>query len=339
MDWKPSRWTKECAKRALAPMARFATKRCARVIMYHRFGSDDGERRLNVSVLEEQLCYMRRHFNVVSLRDVVLRLRSGMGPEPYTVAVTVDDAYADFGELAYPVFQRHGVPVTIYVVSEFASGRMWLWWDAIRYILTQARNGHYHLAWLNGSATVPLSGAVSQENAWFTLAAIGLTLSPGERDRYIRHLQQSFSVSLPKTPTKEFAALDWDALRALDPKVVEIGAHTCTHPILSRCDPERVIQEVAGSKKAIEEQLGREVRAFCYPNGEWSDVDERCFTAVREAGYESAVMACGTMVCKGANLYALERISASPTRGEFVSDISGISHVRQRVSERANQTF
>src|SRR5882762_7625936 len=99
--------------RALAPAVRVATRQCARVIMYHRFGPDGAAGGLDVGILEKQLSYLRRHFNVVPLRDLVSRLRSGMDPEPYSVAVTVDDAYADFGELAYPVFLRHGVPVTV----------------------------------------------------------------------------------------------------------------------------------------------------------------------------------------------------------------------------------
>src|SRR6267378_9401 len=116
---------KAWAKQALAPAVRIATRRCARVIMYHRFESEGFTSGLDVCTLERQLGYLRRHFNVIPLRDLVSRLRSGTDPEPYSVAVTVDDAYADFGELAYPVFLRHGVPVTVYVVSEFASGRIW----------------------------------------------------------------------------------------------------------------------------------------------------------------------------------------------------------------------
>lgn len=327
---------KAWAKQILAPAARRATKHFARVVMYHRFGSDDTDRKLGVRVLEEQLRYMRRHFKVVPLADVVSRLRSGLAPEPYTLAITVDDAYADFGELAYPVFRRHGVPVTLYVVSEFASGKIWLWWDAIRYVVTHAGNGSYRVMMANGFITVSLSDAASREAAWHTLAERGLALSPGEGDQYIQDLQRSFSVVLPSPPTRDFAALDWNALRALDPAIVEIGSHTCTHPILSCCDAERVRQEVAESKRTIEQQLGREVKAFCYPSGEWSDVDERCIAAVRKAGYESAVMACGTMVCKNANLYALERMSAPHAWGEFVGDISGVSYVRRQIANRAN---
>ena len=317
---------KAWAKQVLAPAARFATRQCARVIMYHRFTAGGAGGRLDVQVLDQQLRYLRRHYKVVSLHDVIVRLRSGMAPEPYSVAVTVDDAYADFGDIAYPVFQRHGVPVTLYVVSEFAGGRMWLWWDMIRQILMSAPNGQY----APRSSSISLSDATSRERAWQELAGVGLALSPGERQGYIASLQAVFGVPLPGVPPREFAALSWDELRGLDPKLVDIGAHTRTHPILSRCESPQIQEEVAGSKSEIEAALGREVRSFCYPNGTWSDVDARCLAAVREAGYEGAVMACGTLVCRGADVYALDRIGPSEKRDDFASEISGISHIRRR---------
>jgi hypothetical protein len=83
---------------------------------------------------------------------------------------------------------------------------------------------------------------------------------------------------------------------------------------------------------AIEEQIGRRVSAFCYPNGEWSDVDERCIAAVRDAGFDSAVMACGEMVRKDSNPYALERMYASHDASEFESDLSGVAYLRGRIT-------
>jgi hypothetical protein len=74
------------------------------------------------------------------------------------------------------------------------------------------------------------------------------------------------------------------------------------------------------------------VSAFCYPNGEPSDVDERCIAAVRDAGFGSAVMACGGLVRRGADPYALERIGAPHEASEFESEVSGIPYLRQRLA-------
>jgi peptidoglycan/xylan/chitin deacetylase (PgdA/CDA1 family) len=289
--------------------------------MYHRFGEDDTGRRLSIDLLDQHLDHLRRHFHVVPLHNLVTRLKSGRDPEPYSVALTVDDAYADFGALAYPVFLRHRIPVTLYVVSELAGGRMWLWWDAIRYILTRASEGRYRVDAYD--VAVPVSNVASRHAAWDRLASLGLPLSSDDREVYLQTLQRVFAVELPPSPSPEFSAMTWDALRALDPGLVEVGAHTRTHPILSRCSPERVTREVAGSKVEIEERLGREVRSFCYPNGTWADVNEHCFEAVREARYESAVMSCGRLIRRRSDVYALPRMSAFGTWEFFLAQVSG----------------
>lgn len=320
---------KASAKRALAPLARLATRRSARVLMYHRFGPGNCARRLGAEELDRQLRYLQRHFRVVPLRELIARLRAGQVPEPLTVAITVDDAYADFGEHAYPVFRRHGVPVTIYVVSEFAGGRFWLWWDAVRHLVAQAPSGQYRLEFPSASLRLSLGDPASRDEAWSALAAVGVTLAPADRDRFLLDLENALSLRLPTSPPPEFAGLSWGELRSLDPDIVEIGAHTRTHPILARCDGARIREEVAGSKFEIEARMGRQVSAFCYPNGERDDVDERCVAAVREAGFESAVMAYGSMIGRYADRYRLERMGVPLEAGEFDSNVSGVAYMRQ----------
>ncbi len=337
MTENPLARLKAGTKQALAPVARWATRQRPRILMYHRFGPDD-PRKLDVAALDQQLGFLKRHFNVCPLRDIVARLRSGAAPDPSSVALTVDDSYADFGEYAYPVFRKHGIPVTIFVVSEFASGRLWFWWDAIRYLVNTAEAGEYRLDEPATQFSLRLGAADSRNAAWSELAAISLSLAPEARDHYLSCLQDVFAITLPDAPTPEFAALDWNALQSLDPDIVEIGAHTRTHPILSQCDSDRILDEIAGSRHAIEAQLGRPVTSFCYPNGEPQDVDQRCMDAARYAGYESAVMACGGMVSGNANLFALERMSASHRHDEFASDVSGIAHLRERLT-RIHRSF
>jgi len=300
--------------------------------MYHRFGPGDRDRKLHVEELDRQLRYLRRNFRLAPLAELVSCLREGETPAPLTVAITVDDAYADFGEHAYPVFRRLGVPVTIYVVSEFAGGRFWLWWDAVRHLLEKAPSGNYQIGRHPALLRFSLGDPASRHAAWLALAGAGAKLAPAEREQFLLDLQRSLAVGLPDSPPPEFAALSWDALRALDPDIVEIGAHTRTHPSLSRCDTARIREEISGSKLEIESCTGRRVSAFCYPNGERDDVDGRCVAAVREAGFDSAVLACGSMIGRGADRYLLERIGAPHVAGDFDGDVSGISYLRQRLA-------
>jgi peptidoglycan/xylan/chitin deacetylase (PgdA/CDA1 family) len=81
-------------------------------------------------------------------------------------------------------------------------------------------------------------------------------------------------------------ALTWPQLRFLTEEgLVDVQAHTRTHPWLPHVDEERARDEIAGSKRELEERLGRPATVFCYPAGLYGDRDVRL---VREAGYRAA---------------------------------------------------
>lgn len=51
---------------------------------------------------------------------------------------------------------------------------------------------------------------------------------------------------------------------------ITIGSHTHTHPILPNCEDYMVLEEMELSKKKLENWTGKEIRAFAYPNGDFS---------------------------------------------------------------------
>ena len=65
----------------------------------------------------------------------------------------------------------------------------------------------------------------------------------------------------------------------------EIGAHTMTHPILTAIPLQRVQAEIEDSKAWLEDVIGDEVTAFCYPRGAYNE-DVR--QLVIDTGYELA---------------------------------------------------
>lgn len=63
------------------------------------------------------------------------------------------------------------------------------------------------------------------------------------------------------------AMLSWDEIREMDRGGIVFGAHTCTHPDLTRVPLERAETEVRDSKVIIEEALGHQIESFAYPYG------------------------------------------------------------------------
>jgi peptidoglycan/xylan/chitin deacetylase (PgdA/CDA1 family) len=65
----------------------------------------------------------------------------------------------------------------------------------------------------------------------------------------------------------------------------EIGAHTLTHPFLTRLGLREAREEISAGKKKLEDWFGVPVRHFCYPYGDWN---KSVRDVVQESGYATA---------------------------------------------------
>ncbi len=83
----------------------------------------------------------------------------------------------------------------------------------------------------------------------------------------------------------ELKGMDWDDLRSLIDLGWEIGAHTCTHPRLTKLDDQAARTELEQSRLQCEEHLAQPCRSVAYPYG---DVDPRIANTAAAAGYVAA---------------------------------------------------
>lgn len=79
---------------------------------------------------------------------------------------------------------------------------------------------------------------------------------------------------------------DAATLRKLADENFEIGSHARRHRHLTKLDDAALAEEAQGSKRDLEDCLGRPVTSFAYPYGFH---DDRVVQAIAAAGYESAV--------------------------------------------------
>lgn len=315
----------------LRPLARWLTRDRVRILFYHRFAARSRRGRLGADVLEGQLRHLRRHFNLVRLADVAAALKT-RSPLPVRPAVvTVDDGYVDFAEHAYPVLRRLGIPATLFVVSEAAVAGRWLWFDALRFAIENAKARELRFDFASRRFALPLASDVARERAWHALGDLGLAIGCDERSRLVDEVARAGECPVPSRPPTEFAAIDVAGLRALDPELVEIGSHGATHTVLSRCADAQLREEVGGSRSVLEQALARPVVSFCIPNGLPDDYDARVLAAVEAAGYECAVTSHGGLVSRrppGTERFRLPRFGASASSTAFRNEVAGVTTLR-----------
>ena len=116
----------------------------------------------------------------------------------------------------------------------------------------------------------------------------------------------------------ELATLQWDELRELAERGVEIGSHSCTHPDLRKLSTTELWREVRGSRDEIEGALGRRCSFFAYPYGQ---SDRRVQDAVERAGYDAAFGLVGAGKLGGA--FGIKRVEPSRRDGDLIIAFKG----------------
>ena len=104
--------------------------------------------------------------------------------------------------------------------------------------------------------------------------------------------------------------LDLAQMRELESMGFVIGSHTQSHARLTEIDNAQVSDEVAASKHALEDALGKEVRHFAYPYGLFNDAVR---DAVIAAGYRAACSTRSGFNRPGEDHYLLRRIDVFGT--------------------------
>jgi peptidoglycan/xylan/chitin deacetylase (PgdA/CDA1 family) len=105
---------------------------------------------------------------------------------------------------------------------------------------------------------------------------------------------------------------------------ISFGAHTVSHPTLSRLPLEAARKEILDSKRHIEKELGKEVTTFSYPNGEPGDFNGDIEEILKSNGFRCAVTYTpAAFVSPTPQLYRLPRIG-EPSFDKFELIMSGL---------------
>lgn len=234
------------------------------VLMYHRVAapaSDLWGLSVTPAHFAEHLEVVKERFRPVALRDLVTGIHDQAVPSR-SVAITFDDGYRDNLYAAKPLLELHGIPATVFVATSYIDSTRDFWWDEVEQLL------------LREVRPRPRDHRALRRDLQ--------RLTPAARLEALDALWHEAGVERPPAtgvPTTEEVV----ALGAGD--LVEIGAHTSTHPRLS-VQPRHVQEsEIHVSKERLQELLGVAIESFSYPHG---DYDSRSLQAVREAGFRCA---------------------------------------------------
>jgi len=297
--------------RRRVPLVRRRARRGFQVLLYHRVNDDRAPMfpAIPISAFRTQMRMLAENFRVLPLDELVLRAERDDLPER-AVAVTFDDGYRDNYEHACPILRGFGLPATIFVATGAVDGRVALWHDRLIAAIRDTAVPALSIAGRQYSLrTVP-----DKRTAFHAMRATLLTCSPSAREELIAEVTaQLGSGGRGARP----AMLRWHELEQMAHDRITIGAHTVSHPILSRMPLSEAIDEIAGAKARIEKRLGRSVALFAYPNGRAEDFNDAIKAAVKDAGFLAAVTTIPGTNDALTERFALRRLSLGDEDGSL----------------------
>jgi len=273
---------------------------------------------------EMQMRYLSEHYKLLRLSSFADLVASGERLPPRTAAVTFDDGWRDNYLYAFPIMQKYGIPATIFLTTGFVGTDRVFWSERLRFLLLllRKRAGKWHGGGRYAAGDLPTGIRTFLESGGGRGSIVELIESSKDMDDTARNvLIDSLRELLghPVFPAGSDVLLDWDQVREMSENGIEFGSHTESHGMLTRIPPGKVAEELSVSRRRIEEELGRPVEAFAYPDG---DCDDEVVAEVASAGYKVAVTTAHGINTRRQDPLQLKRINASEPQfsgpgGEF----------------------
>jgi peptidoglycan/xylan/chitin deacetylase (PgdA/CDA1 family) len=130
-------------------------------------------------------------------------------------------------------------------------------------------------------------------------------------------------------PEDDVRYLSWPEVVELRGRGVEIGSHTCTHPMLSKLPAAEAERELRESLAEVARRTGEPAPPFAYPFGDYTpELAERA----RALGYSCALTTDAGPNGAGEDLYRLRRVLVGDDDDEpaFAARVSGLAALLAR---------
>ncbi|MEL7338868.1 MAG: polysaccharide deacetylase family protein [Bacteroidota bacterium] len=250
--------------------------------VYHRSSMPFNGRHIRTSVFEKHLRYFRRHFDILSLDDVFVRVEEGRFAQRPTLALSFDDGYRNNLTYALPLLARYEVPATLFAITGILDGtQSRIWTDTLDMI--RVKLAGQSLQW-EDQIFADKGGQLYNE-AGQSIYDYFQTYACGERDNRLARLakQQQLQAWVMDQQIDFHRLLSPEELRQIDGSPwVSVQAHTYRHHDLAFREAAEIRLELLQGKSALENLLQHPVETLAFPFGRY---DQRTKAIAREVGY------------------------------------------------------
>jgi peptidoglycan/xylan/chitin deacetylase (PgdA/CDA1 family) len=263
------------ARAGIAQMALKHKKGMPLILMYHGVseGREHGRltncegKHIPASVFVSHLRVLRRSHRVISLDEMVDGLLHRQDMQN-TVSITFDDGYENNVSVAAPILTDFNMSAAFFLTSGFIGSARCIWTDLLEKSLDMTQCDHVQLP--EGTTRIPIK-SFNEKRFALTSIKSALKLKPhADLQPAVARLVQQLGLT-DFSAEGDYRFMSWSQARQLVSAGFEVGAHSVTHPILSRLPFEDAAAEILESRDQVQRETGKCSPTFCYPNGKSAD--------------------------------------------------------------------
>lgn len=282
----------------------------------------------------EHLDVLRRHNSPMRLPQFVQACENSKLPRGAAV-VTFDDGYANNLHNANPLLERYGIPATVFLTTGHIGDRREFWWDELERLLLQSStlpemlrltiDGELHQWTLENTGWQhkqhcswrAWEEAPSARHELYCVLYQLLIKRPFNEQQKVLDELLAWAGATPAGRPMHRVLSTEEAAALAQGNLIEIGAHTVTHPALSALSAASQQKEIQQSKTYLEQALGQPVTSFAYPYGRYAAETVRI---VREAGFSCACTTDTGIVRRHTSRFQLPRLQVLNWDGETFAE-------------------
>lgn len=276
--------------RAVMELRRHVPVPLLSIITYHHIADHDPSYPYDPNVADASPAQFRRQMETLARYSTPIgidELIAAVGGAPLPknpVMVTFDDGYRSCHDVALPILRSVGLKATFFIATSFVNERRLYWWDRISALISRAKRR-------NAVMTYPhrIVLDANRPDLGDELSDVVKNTYDLDVERFLAELAATLDVEWTRQTEVESAnklIMTWDQIRALARAGMDVESHGRHHRVLQTLDAAALEDDLTGSRRDLETELGRPVRALAYPVGRRISHERHIRDAIAAAGYQ-----------------------------------------------------
>jgi peptidoglycan/xylan/chitin deacetylase (PgdA/CDA1 family) len=295
---------------------------------------------ISAEMFRRQLRLLKAKYAVISPGNMLAWCEKRSELPARAVLLTCDDGLLNNLTTMLPVLQEEKLSCLFFVTGgSTEEDRSMLWYEELFLMFLQAPAGRFDISSNEINICGDLGVREQRRALWWNAVKRLSQVDAEGRKAFIGAARIRFRLEDSWQPvpaglafSQRFHLLNRTELQQVASAGMTIGAHTMSHPMLSKAPAELAWAEIMESRGRLQSVVGKAVWAFAYPFGDAQSVTPKVIAMTKDAGYQAAFLNFGGGLGAELPLHALPRIhvTAAMNLSEFEAHVAGLHGWLQR---------